>query len=150
MTVVIDLTPIREKTGPARLLAMIEGCSKQAFKSWLAGRAEDWRDGISVTAMDGFSGFKPATAEEVPAATAVMDSFHVVRLAGEALDVCRRRVQRDIHGWRGHAGHPLYGPAGPCIRAAVSSRIGSATSSLACSRMSVTSRSKRPGVSISG
>ena len=34
--------------------------------------------------MDGFTGFKTATAEELPAATAVMDPFHVVRLAGEA------------------------------------------------------------------
>ena len=33
VTVVIDLTPIREATGPARLLAMIEGRSKQALKT---------------------------------------------------------------------------------------------------------------------
>jgi hypothetical protein len=38
VTVVIDLTPIREKTGPSRLLDMVEGRSKQVFKTWLAGR----------------------------------------------------------------------------------------------------------------
>lgn len=37
-----------------------------------------------------------------------MDPFHVVRLAGDALDECRRRVQQDLHGHRGHAGDPLY------------------------------------------
>lgn len=58
--------------------------------------------------MDGFSGFKTATTEELPAAVAVMDPFHVVRLGGEALDVCRRRVQQDIHGHRGRSGDPLY------------------------------------------
>ena len=36
--------------------------------------------------MDGFTGFKTATAEELPDAVAVMDPFHVVRLAGDALD----------------------------------------------------------------
>ena len=36
--------------------------------------------------MDGFTGFKTATTEELPDTTAVMDPFHVVRLAGEALD----------------------------------------------------------------
>ena len=39
VTVVIDLTAIRDGTGPARLLDMVEGRSKQAFKQWLtAGR----------------------------------------------------------------------------------------------------------------
>jgi transposase len=36
--------------------------------------------------MDGFTGFKTAAAEEVPDAVAVMDPFHVVALAGHALD----------------------------------------------------------------
>ena len=54
-----------------------------------------WRDGVEVVAMDGFTGFKTATAEELPDAVAVMDPFHVVRLAGDALDRCRRRVQQD-------------------------------------------------------
>lgn len=37
-----------------------------------------------------------------------MDPFHVVRLAGDALDQCRRRVQQQLHGHRGRAGDPLY------------------------------------------
>ena len=32
VTVIIDLTPVREGTGPARLLDMVEGRSKQAFQ----------------------------------------------------------------------------------------------------------------------
>ena len=58
--------------------------------------------------MDGFTGFKTAAAEELPDAVAVMDPFHVVRLAGDALDRCRRRVQQELHGHRGRAGDPLY------------------------------------------
>ncbi|MDR1077285.1 MAG: ISL3 family transposase [Propionibacteriaceae bacterium] len=108
VTVVIDLTPARDKTGPARLLDMVPGRSKAVFKAWLAGRPKAWRDQIQTVAMDGFAGFKTATLEELPDATPVMDPFHVVRLAGDALDQCRRRVQRDTTGRRGRAGDPLY------------------------------------------
>ena len=108
VTVIIDLTPVREGTGPSRLLDMVEGRSKSVFKGWLAERPERWRAGIEVVAMDGFSGFKTAAAEEIPTAVAVMDPFHVVRLAGEALDTCRRRVQNDIFGRRGRKNDPLY------------------------------------------
>ena len=37
-----------------------------------------------------------------------MDPFHVVRLAGDALDRCRRRVQHHPHGHRGGKDDPLY------------------------------------------
>jgi len=108
VTVIIDLTPIRDGTGPSRLLDMVQGRTKQAVKQWLADRPQPWRDGIEVVAMDGFTGYKTAAAEEVPDAVAVMDPFHVARLAGDALDQCRRRVQNDTCGHRGRTGDPLY------------------------------------------
>lgn len=108
VTVIIDLTPVRDKTGPARLLDMIEGRSKHAFQQWLADRPKDWRDRVEVVAMDGFSGFKTAATEELPEAATVMDPFHVVRLAGNALDECRRRVQLATCGHRGRSTDPLY------------------------------------------
>ena len=109
VTVIIDLTPARNKTGPARLLDMVEGRSKAVFKQWLAARPKEWSKQIEVVAMDGFSGFKTAASEELPDAVPVMDPFHVVRLAGDALDRTRQRVQQDTLGHRGHAGDPLYG-----------------------------------------
>ena len=72
VTVVIDLTAVRAGTGPARLLDMIEGRSKKVFKTWLAERPEQWRQGVEVVAMDGFTGFKTAAVEELPDAVAVM------------------------------------------------------------------------------
>jgi transposase len=108
LTVIIDLTPIREKTGPARLLDMVEGRSKQVFKTWLKNRPQAWRDQVEVVAMDGFTGFKTAAAEELPDAVPVMDPFHVVRLAGDGLDRCRQRVQQTTTGHRGRSGDPLY------------------------------------------
>jgi transposase len=37
-----------------------------------------------------------------------MDPFHVVRVAGDALDKCRRRIQQAIHGHGGRKNDPLY------------------------------------------
>lgn len=37
-----------------------------------------------------------------------MDPFHVIRLAQDALDRCRRRVQLEVHGHRGLKNDPLY------------------------------------------
>ena len=50
----------------------------------------------------------PDSLVEIPDAVTVMDPFHVVRLAGDALDRCRRRVQLAIHGHRGFRDDPLY------------------------------------------
>lgn len=108
VTVVIDLTPVRENTGPARLLDMVAGRSKKVFRDWLAARPAEWRDRVQVVAMDGFTGFKSAAAEQIPGAVEVMDPFHVVQLAGDVLDRCRQRVQQDTTGHRGRAGDPLY------------------------------------------
>ncbi|QCV94599.1 ISL3 family transposase [Acidipropionibacterium acidipropionici] len=109
VTVIIDLTPARDGTGASRLLDMVAGRSKKVFKTWLAGRDQAWRDRIEVVAMDGFTGFKTAAAEELPDAVEVMDPFHVVQLAGDQLDVTRQRVQQDTTGHRGRRGDPLFG-----------------------------------------
>jgi transposase len=108
VTVILDLTALRAGTGHARLLDMVPGQSKQAFATWLAARPQSWRDGVQVVAMDGFTGFKTAAAEQVPDAVAVLDPFHVVRWGGDALDETRRRVQQDTLGHRGRRGDPLY------------------------------------------
>lgn len=109
VTVIIDLTPVRDKTGPARLLDMVEGRSKQVFATWLHARPQAWREGIEVVAMDGFTGFKTAATEQLPDVTLVMDPFHVIQLAGDGLDRCRQRVQQATCGHRGRKGDPLYG-----------------------------------------
>lgn len=108
VTVILDLTPIRDRRGPSRLLDMVPGRSKRVFKTWLASQPDTWRSRIEIVAMDGFTGFKSAAAEELPDARAVMDPFHVVHLAGDALDECRRRIQQELHHRRGRATDPLY------------------------------------------
>ena len=74
-TVMIDLTPVRYRSGPARLLDVVPGRSKKVLKTWLAQRDQDWRGRVEVVAMDGFTGFKSAAGEELPKARAVMDPY---------------------------------------------------------------------------
>ena len=88
---------------------MVEGRSKQAFKSWLEAQTESFRDRVEVVAMDGFTGYKTAAVEAIDTVVTVMDPFHVVALVGDKLDRCRQRVQRETLGHRGRSGDPLYG-----------------------------------------
>lgn len=78
------------------------------FSDWLAARTPAWRAGIDVVAMDGFTGFKTASKRRLPDAVEVMDPFHVVQLAGDALDRTRQRVQQETLWHRGRRGDPLY------------------------------------------
>lgn len=108
VTVIIDLTPVRDGAGPARLVDMIPGRSKKALACWLADRPAAWRQQIEIVAMDGFTGYKTTTAEQLPGARAVMDPFDVVRLAADALDETRRRVQQATTARRRTAADALH------------------------------------------
>lgn len=92
---------MHDGTGPARLLELVAGRPAAALKTWLAELPPPaFRDQVEVTAMDGFGGYKTAAADELPEATAVMDPFHVVALAGAKLDLTRQRVQQANCGHR--------------------------------------------------
>jgi transposase len=93
----------------ARLLDLVAERSAAALKTWLADQPPSFREQVEVIAMDGFAGYKTAAADELPDATAVMDPFHVVALAGAKLDLTRQRVQQLTCGHRGRTGDPLYG-----------------------------------------
>ena len=73
---IIDLTPVLDGTGRARLLDLVAGRSAAALKTWLAGQAPAFRDRVEVVAMDGFGGYKTAATEQLPEATTVMDPFY--------------------------------------------------------------------------
>jgi transposase len=109
VTVIIDLTPVLEGTGRARLLDLVPGRSAAALTSWLSAQTAAFRDQIEIVAMDGFGGYKSAATEQLPEAITVMDPYHVVALAGAKLDLCRQRIQQQTCGHRGRSGDPLYG-----------------------------------------
>ena len=65
----------------------------------------------------GSPGSRPPPPRSSPTRSPVMDPFHVVRLAGDALDRCRRRVQQDHpRPPRPHRRPALPGPTHPAHR----------------------------------
>lgn len=109
VTVIVDLTPVVDATGPARLLDMVAGRSAKVLGDWLDDRDQRFRDTVKITTMDGFTGYATAAAKHLTNARTVMDPFHVVHLAAGKLDECRRRVQTETVGHRGRKSDPLYG-----------------------------------------
>ena len=106
-TGIVDLT--RGEDHPtARLLDLVPGRSGTVYKNWLEERGEQFRSGIQIATLDPFQGYKNAIDDQLQDATSVLDAFHIVKLAGDALDEVRRRVQQDTTGHRGRKGDPLY------------------------------------------
>ena len=103
-TGVADLTPGR----PPRLLDVVPGRSGRVLGDWLTGRDEAWRAAVVTASLDPFRGYATALTSHLPAATRVLDAFHIVKLVLLAVDQVRRRVQQDTTGHRGRAGDPLY------------------------------------------
>jgi transposase len=93
---------------PARLLEIVQGRSGKVYGDWLAARPTPWRQQIRIAALDPFRGYLNALREQLPAATHVLDAFHVTALGMKAVDEVRRRVQQTTLGQRGHKGDPLY------------------------------------------
>ena len=106
----VDLTRDKDGHVHARLLDLVPGRSGTVYKNWLDDRGDLFKKAVQVATLDPFRGYKNAIDDKLADATAVLDAFHVVALAGKAVDEVRRRVQQEIHGHRGRSGDPLYGP----------------------------------------
>lgn len=99
------------------ILDVFEGRDAADLRAWMQRMAPAWLSAIGVVSLDPHEGYRsavvkphPLTALPSPLAdvTVVVDPFHVVRLANEALSRCRRRVQQETLDQRGHKGDPLY------------------------------------------
>ena len=92
------------------------------YKNWLEERGEDFRAGVRIATLDPFQGYKNAIDDQLQDTTSVLDAFHIVKLAGDALDEVRRRVQQDTTGHRGRKGDPLYQIRNLCAPRVIDSR----------------------------
>lgn len=63
----------------------------------------------TVATIDAFAGYARAIRDTLPDAVLVVDHFHASRLASEAVNDVRRRVQQATTGHRGRKGDALYG-----------------------------------------
>lgn len=108
LTGMVDLTRDNHGHVHARLLDLVPGRSGEVYKTWLKQRGDAFRAGVRVATLDPFHGYKNAIDDQLEDAVAVLDAFHVVKLATSMVDDVRRRVQQEIHGHRGRSGDPLY------------------------------------------
>jgi hypothetical protein len=72
VTVIIDLTPVHDRSGPARLLDVVSGRSATALASWLSAQTADFAQTVQVIAMNGFAGCKTAAAQVIPDAVSTV------------------------------------------------------------------------------
>ena len=148
VTVVIDLTPVRERWGRARLLDMVPGRSKAVFKTWLDAQSKSFRKGIEVVAMDGFAGFKTATAEELPEAVAVMDPSTWSHWPATPWISPGNAFSMRPPATAAALAIPSTGPGGPCAPALTCLPRPKTGACGQCSLLMSMSKSKPPGGSI--
>jgi transposase len=91
-----------------QLLDVVPGRSGRAPAAWLERRDEHWRDAVSFATCDLSTPYRAVFESMLPKATLVADPLHVVRVANDKLDECRRRVQNETMGHRGRKDDPLY------------------------------------------
>jgi transposase len=94
--------------GAGRLLDVVPGRSAVEPCAWLAARSDEWRANIRWATLDLSGPYRSVFDTMLPNAVQVADPFHVVKLANQKLDECRRRVQNETFGHRGRKDDPLY------------------------------------------
>jgi transposase len=91
-----------------QLLDVVSGRNAAPVCAWFADQRAEWTAGIEWATLDLSASYRSVYDTMLPHAAQVADPFHVVRLANQALDECRRRVQNDTLGHRGRKTDPLY------------------------------------------
>lgn len=91
-----------------QLVDVIPARSAAAVEAWLDAKPTRWASSIRHAVIDPYQPYATALANQLPDARLVVDHFHVIRLANQALDEVRRRVQHTTLGHRGRKDDPLY------------------------------------------
>jgi transposase len=94
--------------GRAQLLDVVPGRSGTEPIAWLAAKGTSWRQEVRHATLDLSGPYRRVFDLMLPDAVQVADPFHVVKLANQKLDECRRRVQNETCGHRGRKSDPLY------------------------------------------
>ena len=92
--------------GAQGLLGQAEGRTAAAVIDWLAARGPEFCDAVQFVAIDPAAGYASAIRTALPNATIVVDHFHLVKLANDALTKIRRRVTWDLRERRGRKRDP--------------------------------------------
>lgn len=92
-----------------RLLDLVPGRSGRAVSDWLDQQPAEWRAGVDTVALDPHRGYANGLTAALGDAVRVVDHFHSIKLANQAVTDVRCRVQQQTLGHRGRKGDPLWG-----------------------------------------
>ena len=95
-------------SGQGRLLGQVAGRTGTAVTGWLDDRGQDWKDQVRFVAIDPCAVYRSAISRALPCAVIVVDHFHLVRLANQAVTRVRQRVTREDLGRRGTSKDPAW------------------------------------------
>jgi transposase len=91
-----------------QLLDIVAGRKGKGSIEWLENKGGVWRTKVRYGTLDMSGPYRAVFDKMLPDAVQVADPFHVSKHANEKLDECRRRVQNETLGHRGHKDDPLY------------------------------------------
>jgi transposase len=101
-------TNFTDLSGDGRLLGQVAGRTGKAVTGWLEDRSQDWKDQVAFVAIDPCAVYRTAVTRSLPHAVIVVDHFHLVRLANQAVTRVRQRVTRQVFGRRGTTRDPAW------------------------------------------
>jgi len=110
-------TNFTDLSGDGRLLGQVAGRTGTAVAGWLEDRGQDWRNQVSFVAIDPCAVYRSAIERALPHAVIVVDHFHLVRLASQAVTRVRQRVTRQVPGRRGTSRDPAWANRRRLLRA---------------------------------
>ena len=89
-------TNFTDLSGTGRLLGQVAGRTGVAVTGWLDDRGQDWKNQVAFVAIDPCAVYRSAISRSLPRAVIVVDHFHLVRLANQAVTKVRQRVTRQV------------------------------------------------------
>ena len=93
--------------GDQGLLGQAEGRTSASVTGWLRQRSQDFRDAVRYVVIDPAASYRAAiTSDVLPNAQLVVDHFHLVKLANDALTAARRRITWELRNRRGRKVDP--------------------------------------------
>jgi transposase len=110
-------TNFTDLSGTGRLLGQVAGRTGKAVTGWLDARGEAWKDQVQFVAIDPCAVYRSAVERALPHAVIVVDHFHLVRLANQAVTRVRQRVTRQVLGRRGTVRDPAWANRRRLLRA---------------------------------
>ena len=104
MTSIVDLDP----THLGGIIGLAPGRSGACVAGWIALQDKAFRDSVRVVVIDPSAPYAAGIRRALPAARIVVDHWHLVRLANQALTEVRQRAAREQLGRRGTTADPAW------------------------------------------